>query len=591
LILGGTLYKVAQLAGGGTVIAEQLGGRRVYPNVTDQVEKRLLNVVEEMAIASGVPVPPVFLLNEERGINAFAAGYSPSDAVIGVTRGAAEQLSRDELQGVIAHEFSHILNGDMRLNLRLIGVLHGILLLGLVGREILAVAARGGGGRRSDRNGGIIYVAIAGLVLLILGFLGSIIGNLIKAAVSRQREFLADASAVQFTRNPGGIAGALKRIGGAMFGSRLTAPAAAEASHMYFSQGVWEGITGLMATHPRLDIRIRRLDPQWDGVYPSPSPGDFAAGRAWQQATGLVGDETTAQRVPVDVVEQATEQVANPSVAHRRYAAELVAAMPPTLVAAVHDPYGARAAIYAALLDRDADVRAAQLRALEQNTEPHVFELTLRLTAQVAQLDVRARLPFVDMALPALRAMSEPQYREFIKCFHALVAADDRIALFEWTLHKILLRHLRPQFQPTGRPQVAYYGLQRLGEPISVLLSALARASQGADETAFAAGASKVAEAVVKLLPAEESGLNRLNVALRELVKVAPRKRRQLVEACAATICADGRVTVKEAELLRAICDMLDCPLPPLLGGQTVPPQLAGDEMGAVREAFRDETA
>jgi uncharacterized tellurite resistance protein B-like protein len=294
--------------------------------------------------------------------------------------------------------------------------------------------------------------------------------------------------------------------------------------------------------------------------------------------------------VPVDVVEHATEQVANPSVAHRRYAAELVAAMPPALVAAVHEPYGARAAIYAALLDRDADIRTAQLRALEHNTEPHVFELTLRLTAQVAQLDVRARLPFVDMALPALRAMSEPQYREFIKCFHALVAADDRIALFEWTLHKILLRHLRPQFERAGRPQVAYYGLQRLGEPISVLLSTLARASQGADESAFAAGASKLAEAVVKLLPAEESGLNRLNVALRELAKVAPKKRRQLVDACAATICADGQVTVKEAELLRAICDMLDCPMPPLLAGQSVLPPPVVDEMTVIRNTFRDPT-
>ena len=574
LIGGGTLFKIAQLSGGGTVVAERLGGRRVYPNMADPTERRLLNVVEEMALASGIPVPPVFLLNEERGLNAFAAGFSPSDAVIGITRGAAEQLSRDELQGVVAHEFSHILNGDMRLNLRMIGILHGILLLSLVGRELLRVVARGGGGSRSRKNNGVLILLAIGVALVVLGFLGSMIGNLIKAAVSRQREFLADASAVQFTRNPGGIAGALKRIGGAIFGSRLLAPAAAEASHMYFSQGVWEGISGMMATHPPLPERIRRLDPQWDGTYPPPLPSDFATGRGYEAAVGLVGSEPrgTAALMSTGVVEHAADQVANPSDAHRRYAAELVAAMPQALVDTVHEPYGARAVIYATLLDRDADIRAAQLQSLEQNTDPQVFELTLRLTKHVNQLDVRSRLPLVDMALPALRAMSEPQYREFTECFNALVEADQKIGLFEWTLHKILVRHLRPQFEPAGATKIAYYGLQRLGQPISVLLSALARASQGDDRTALAAGARQVPNASVTLLPAEESGLKDLNAALGELAKVAPRERRRLVDACAATICADARVTVKEAELLRAICDMLDCPMPPLLPGQRVSP-------------------
>jgi Zn-dependent protease with chaperone function len=585
LIVGGTLYKIAQLLGGGTVVAENLGGRRVYPNTPDPIERRLLNVIEEMAIASGVPVPPVFLLNDERGINAFAAGYSPSDAVIGVTRGAAEQLSRDELQGVVAHEFSHVVNGDMRLNLRLIGVLHGILLLSLVGREILTAAARGSGSRRSDKNGGVIYILAIGLVLLVLGFLGSIIGNLIKAAVSRQREFLADASAVQFTRNPGGIAGALKRIGGATFGSKLVAPAAAEASHMYFSQGVWEGITGLMATHPPLDVRIRRLEPQWDGVYPPPLPKAISAERDSRATKGFVGsvDLETAQ-VPAEIVEHAADQVANPSEAHRRYAAELLAAMPSSLVDAVHEPYGARAVIFAMLLDRDADVRAGQVRTLEAKVEPGLFELTLRLTKDVAMLDDRARLPLIDMSLPALRAMSERQYRRFSTSFVDLVEADKQIALFEWALHKILLRHLRPQFDPAAKAQVVYYGLQRLGEPISVLLSALSRASQGSDETAFAAGARLVSEARVALLPPESSGLKRLDAALRELVRVTPKKRRHLVDACAATICADGRVTVREAELLRAICDMLDCPMPPLLAGQSL------GERGVQRSATLERT-
>ena len=195
------------IGGGGTVVAERLGGRRVYPNTIDPVERRLLNVVEEMALASGVPVPPVFMLNEEQGINAFAAGYSPSDAVVGVTRGCAQQLTRDQLQGVVAHEFSHILNGDMRLNLRLMGVLYGILLMGLVGRELLLHRGKGVAAAAARRNDGGLYLLLIGLAFMVLGFLGLLLGNLIKAAVSRQREFLADASAVQFTRNPDGIAG------------------------------------------------------------------------------------------------------------------------------------------------------------------------------------------------------------------------------------------------------------------------------------------------------------------------------------------------------------------------------------------------
>ncbi|MEX2317424.1 MAG: M48 family metallopeptidase [Pirellulales bacterium] len=576
LIGGGTLYKTAQLAGGGTVVAERLGGRRVYPNSTDPTERRVLNVVEEMALASGVPVPPVYLLADERGINAFAAGFSPSDAVIGVTRGCVEQLSREQLQGVIAHEFSHILNGDMRLNLRLIGVLHGILLLGLVGRELLRVASRSGGSR-SRKNNGIIYLLAIGVALLILGFLGSLIGNLIKAAMSRQREFLADASAVQFTRNPGGIAGALKRIAATVFGSRLVAPAAAEASHLYFSQGVWEGITGLMATHPPLTERIRRLDPQWDGKYPPALPSDFVADGAMQEGIGLVGEEMGAktQAVAASVVEHAAELVASPTEIHRRYAAALVASLPPAIAAASHEPYSARAVIFALLLDRDADVRAAQLRQLEQNTDPHVFEQTLRLAKDAARLDVRALLPLVDMTLPALRSMSESQYIEFLRCFTALVEADRRIGLFEWTLQQILLRHLRPQFEPVERPQIVYYGLQRLGEAASVLLSALARASQGDDQRAFDAGARQIPNVRVRLLPADASGLSQLNDALHQLARVAPPERRQLVNACAATISADGQVNVAEAELLRGICDMLDCPLPPLLPGQPLTPLAA----------------
>jgi Zn-dependent protease with chaperone function len=565
LIAGGSLFKMAQLAGGGAGVAERLGGKRVYPNSLEPNERRLLNVAEEMALASGVPVPPVYLMEEEEGVNAFAAGFSPSDAVIGVTKGCVEQLSRDQLQGVIAHEFSHILNGDMRLNLRMIGVLHGLLILGLVGRELLRLASRTGGSRRKNDPG--LYLLLIGVVMMVLGFLGMFLGNLIKAAISRQREYLADASAVQFTRNPEGISGALKRIGSAVFGSKLLSPRAPELSHMYFATGV----SNFFATHPPLAERIRRLDPQWDGSYPKPlAAGATRVGA--EGAAGFVGEEPALFRpnVPVEVVRHAADQIANPTEVHRRYAAELVAAMPQKVVDAAHEPYGARAVIFASLLDLEPSIRQVQLETLRQLTETDVYELTLNLAPAVDALDVRAYLPLVDMALPALRALSPSQYQSFSKCFIKLVQADKRLGLFEWTLQQVLLRHLRPQFEKLKPPQIVYYGLQKLGEPCSVLLSTLARASQCDEQFAFESGASVLKDVPTKLLPKEQCGLNALQASLEQLSQVAAKQRGRLVDAAAAAICADAEVRVEEAELLRGICDMLDCPMPPLLPGQRV---------------------
>ncbi len=571
LIVLGSLYKVAALRGGGTSVAEAVGGKRIHTNTSDPVERRILNVVEEMALASGVPVPPVYMLAEEKGINAFAAGYSPSDAVVAVTRGTAEQLTRDQLQGVVAHEFSHIINGDMRLNIRLIGILHGILLLGLIGQILFRIAAHSGRGSRNSKNNGAMYLFLIGLGMVILGFLGTLMGGMIKAAVSRQREYLADASAVQFTRDPSGIAGALKRIGAAVFGSKIEHPNAAEVSHMYFGQGVREGFSGLMATHPPLEKRIAALDPEWDGKFP-PLPDTPSAFVEIAGAAGLVGASPLGDRVPVDVVEDAADQIGNPTEIHRAYAHELVERLPETIVTAVHEPYGARAVIFSLLLDRDEAVRNLQFETLTRFMPPDIVKLTRELAPVVDGLDVRGRLPLVDMSLPALRAMAPPQYREFSQAFQELVAADRRVALFEWTLHRVLLRHLRPQFESARPPRVAYYALTRLGGPCSVLLSALAYAGNAPDKAreALAEAASHLPKAKIELLPPEECDLKQLDAALTELARVAAKHRQRLVEACAAAICADDEVKIREAELLRGICDMLDCPMPPLLPGQPV---------------------
>lgn len=581
LIGGGSLYKVAALrVAGGRGVAEGLGGRRIlHDTAADASERRLLNVVDEMAIASGTPSPPVFLL-EDTAINAFAAGYSPSDAVIGVTRGCVEQLSRDELQGVVAHEFSHILNGDMRMSIRLIGVLHGILLLGLIGRLVLRTVfgtgahydSRRSGSDDSGKGGSAIVVVLAiGTALIVVGSIGSLMGGLIKAAVSRQREYLADASAVQFTRNPDGIAGALKQILASAQSGRLKHPRAAELSHMYFAQGVWEGFTSLMATHPPLPDRIRSVDPSWDGALPDPTEGQQQV--ELENVAAFAGQGRSSNAVSVQSIDDAVDQIGDPEEVHRRYAAELIATLPPLVRAAAGSPDQARAVVYGLLLDRDPVVRERQQSALEELADPSVVSfLFTRVAPVLDDINPRLRLPLIDLSLPSLAAMSFPQYQRFCRSFRALVEADERLDLFEWTLSQVLLRHLRPQFERVRSPRVHYQSLEPLLDDCGVLLSSLAYrcGERGNVVDGYAAGCRVLGAGMPELRREGKCGLNDLRNALERLAQAEARLRGKVVDAAAAVICDDGQVQVAEAELLRGIADLLDCPMPPLLPGQSV---------------------
>ena len=473
---GGTLFKIAQLRGGGRVIAEELGGRGLNPDTSVPAERQLLNVVEEMAIASGTPAPPVYLLDQEEGINAFAAGFTINDAVIGVTRGAVERLPRDEIQGVIAHEFSHILNGDMRLNIRLIGLLNGILIIGILGYFMLRVAAFSGSRhRRSSRDRSPLPMLALGAGLIVVGFLGTFFGNLIKAGVSRQREFLADASAVQFTRQPAGIAGALKRIGGFLSGSTVQSPNAPEASHMFFGRAT-SGLSGLFATHPPLAERIRKLEPSWNGQFTEGAPRrdrNLAPQPSTAGVVGLAGAEAV-NRGAAESVTRAVDHIGQPSTAHLQYAATLVDGLPTAIVGAAHEPYGARALIYALLIDRQTEAREVQLAHLSRAADPGVYKETLKLLQLIEQLDARVRLPLVDIALPALRALTDAQYQQFKQNVVELVEADRTIDLFEWSLQRILLHDLEAQQFNVTPGRVRYHKLHRLQPHYELLLSTLA---------------------------------------------------------------------------------------------------------------------
>ena len=556
---GGSLYKISELAGGGRVIAEQLGGRRLDHATSDPVERKLLNVVDEMAIASGTPVPPVYLMDGESGINAFAAGHTVGNAVIGVTRGSAERLSRDELQGVIAHEFSHILNGDMRLNIRLIGFIHGILIVGLIGYFVFRSALYSGAARRRSSKDNPMPLLALGGALMVIGFLGTLFGNLIKASVSRQREFLADAAAVQFTRQPDGIGGALKKIGGFTKGSTIASPNAPQASHMFFGQALTASFSSMFATHPPLRQRISRIDPSWDGA--------FEAGEAVAAAPRTAG--VTAGFAAGAAPGQAVERIGQPGADHLRYAADLVHDLPQQVIAAVHEPYGARAVIYAMLIDPDATTRGHQLEQLRQHADEGVYDETLKLLKTGPPLSDRARLPVVDLAIPALRALSPAQYGAFRQNVEVLVRADRKIDLFEWTLQRVLLHHLESHFTKAPPPRVMYYALNRLANECELLLSTLAYVGHETKEEAR--HALEVAAAHLKLpqttlLPSERCGLEALDGALEKLNRVAPRLKRQVLSSCVACISADHEVTDREAELLRAVSDSLGCPMPPILG-------------------------
>ena len=564
VIFGGSAYKTMALSSGGTVVAESLGGRLISQGTSDLHERKALNVVEEMAIASGTPVPPVYLLEREQGINAFAAGFTPGDAVIGLTRGTITYLTREELQGVIAHEFSHILHGDMRLNIRLIGILHGVLLIGLIGYIVLR-SIRGG----SNKNTGAIMGL--GVGLLVIGFTGTFFGNLIKASVSRQREFLADASAVQFTRNNIGIAGALKKIGGYTPGSELDTPEAPTMSHAYFSSGVSSFMQSIFATHPPLDVRIKRIDPNWDGDFEPVTKEVSEDQRTSEQPkqTSKTGAMKTAA-ASVVIASQILKSVGQTSPEQLNYAVSLVNDIPTEIRDAVHDPYSARAIIYCLVIDdKQANIRDKQIHRIREMGDADIFELVRKLLGAVQALDIRFRLPLIDMTLPSLRLLSKEQYLLFKKNLLFLIQADNRIDLFEWSLQKILFHHLDPEFDRPGKKVAKFRSYKVVKKHIDVLISMLVYASVQ-DKTeikvTFSHAEQELGLTNLVLLSRQEINIKNLDLAVENLALLKPLLKPRLLKACLIIITQDQKYSPDEMELIRAIGDVLDCPVPPYLG-------------------------
>ncbi len=571
-----SLYKWQEFSGGGAAVAEGVGARRVEPGSAEPKERQLLNVVEEMAIAAGLPAPAVYVLDDEPGINAFAAGLTTSDAVVTVTRGTLDKLTRDELQGVIGHEFSHILNGDMRLNLRLTAVIFGSLVLGLAGRGVLWSLRGARVSSRDNKNSGgvVIAIALVGVALLVLGYIGYFFGRLIQAAVSRQREFLADASAVQFTRNPAGITCALKKIGGYTLGSDVTAHRTAQISHFFFAQGFRSNFGGLWATHPPLDERIRAIDPQFDGKMSDQSEivdvehDNLGSAGFAPLHQSFQGSRPPLRRVafqPAAVV----ATVGTLAESHFRDAQTLLSAMPASLRAAARDPAQAPTLVYGLLLDSDETVRTRQLALVAAQDGPPAAEALEGLLPALAAVGEETRLALLQLTLPALRFLDPAALGPFLTTLDELVHADGVVTPFEFALQKMLARQLGLARAP--HPRIAYYSFEDVAVEIAVVLSVLAHIGTRDEDAAAAAFATGITQlpainSALALLSPAASTLAALDVALDKLADATPVIKQRLLAAAAHVISADGQVTVEEGVLYRALAATLDVPMPLLAG-------------------------
>ncbi len=570
-ILGSSLYKTSVLSAGGGRVAVDMGGTLVPTDVQDPLRRRLRNVVEEMAIASGVPVPEIYVLEEEQGINAFAAGFSPSDAAVAVTRGTLEVLDRDELQGVIAHEFSHILNGDMKLNVRLMGVLFGIMVLGLIGRLIV----RGGYHTSiisSRRDRGAPVVLVVGIGLVVLGGIGVFFARLIKASVSRQREYLADASAVQFTRQSEGIANALKKIGGYSEGSKISASDPEEVSHMLFGSGA--GLMGMFATHPPLVDRIKALDPSFDAsqfprvdVSPQRMHRDDESRHA-----AFAGDHTTAIASGGTKVlaESIAETVGRPKKEHVEFARDIRQGIPESLYDAAHSSELAYLLAVALVLDRSGRVTDRQISLVKEQLGQQRTQFVRRFYDDLLGCGAEFRLPLLEIAFPALKLRPKLQLSYLVSLTARLIEVDGQIDLYEFCFYRIMMSNLGRAIDPVGKRQATRSGRSELRPAAAQLIRILADYGNDNDaerEAAFAAGIARLGP----WAQGETYQSNRddtvaiLDRSLDVLLGLNSKGQETLLRAVSATAAHDGVLSVAEAELIRAVCATLNYPLPPIL--------------------------
>lgn len=554
VILIGSWSKLAQLSAGGKVVAQSLGGRPVEPTTTDLAERRLLNVVEEMAIASGLPVPEVWIMDEEQGINAFAAGTDPSNAVVGVTRGALDRLNRPELQGVVAHEFSHILNGDMKLNMRLMGWIFGLVMLSMLGRMMIEAFRFVRGSSRDSKGGGIVVaIMLAGVAVWLVGSVGVLFARMLQAAISRQREYLADASAVQFTRDPGGIAGALKKIGGLSGHGRISSPKAMEARHMFFASS---GLASLMATHPPLEKRILAIEPQWKGEMSNGMADPVSAG----EFSGAMGFSGTLEQVGSgDRLDSLGES--------GRLDSDVGAMIREELRAGKVTSFSkdeAKALLLGLLVAADADGRRkAEALLAAHGAGAEVILQVMGWSRDLGGYTSSKKLALVDLSLSWLRKMSRAEAQDFVKASQALIEADGEVNLFEFMLQKVIERHVCIGLGLKQVPAMRYRSIVDLETEVAQLIGMFGLLAGGGASTE--AAAAEYREHTGRALPPVSAGLHGVSLALAAMDAATPLVKQQILRMCALVATEDGRIADRELELFRATAEAIGAPIPPMV--------------------------
>ena len=567
LVIGGaSLFKTLSLRAGGGVVARSLGGTRIERGTRDPALRRLHNVVEEMTIASGVTMPEVYVLESEDGINAFAAGNTPADAAIAVTRGAITRLNREELQGVIAHEFSHVLNGDMRLNSKLLGWVFGLLAVAIAAR--IFMRGVGAGRRRDDKGGALVLIALA---VMVIGYIGVFVGRILQAAVSRHRERLADASAVQFTRNPAGLTGALLKIAGVSAGSRLESPDKEEVAHMLFAPGMRR----LFATHPSLAERLRELDPSFQ-TRNLDSLAAAAAKDAEQvrlaSSFSDVGPNAVSALAPAasTVSSSAAERVAGLAgtfdETQQRYAQQARQTIPDELHSYADSPDAARILLFALLRGADAEVAARQDEIIRQAYGAPLMESVFASLPVARDLQPALRLPAVQQLIPAIRHMTFAERQELRSVVQRLALADHRIDVFECCLTLLLEAALRDGLE--GNNEHGSHSLVHSADAITSLFAVLAEqgaADRQVAQRAYDAGLEHVLPHHSRPFAAVTQWPTALRDSLHELASLRPTAKKVLIEGLVLTVAHDRRLSIAEGELLRTVCATLHCPLPPIL--------------------------
>ncbi len=559
-----SLFKTATLRSGGGKVARDLGGVLVEADARDPLRRRLYNVVEEIALASGIPVPEIYVLEQESGINAFAAGFTPADAAVAVTRGALEKLNRSELQGVIAHEFSHIFNGDMRLNIRLMGALFGILMLSLIGRRVLHGSYFMG--RSKNNNGGaIVLVAIA---VMLVGYIGLFFGRWIKSAVSRQREYLADASAVQFTRDPDGIAGALKKISIYSDASYLNVETE-EVSHMLFGDGEK---TSMFSTHPPLNERIQRIDKSF-------KPEDLVTlaksiqrkGRAEAEQAAKEQESETKRGAGLFDADKLVDQIGHPDFSRILMAAALAASIPEKINQAAHSSQWATEVLFYCLMDQDDEIRERQLLVVAQNMGSDSEARVRGLLNAAPELAREQRLPLLEISIPELKRRPPDYVSKVLTTVNALSDADGQTDVFEYLMAKIIEQHLWESMNPQ---RVRLSGKKSLKQVIGKALDVIAvlalhgHESIAGAESAYRAGSELLVGETAVPMQEVKDWSDTLDSALPALDQLKPADKEKLVKALIATVMADNKIAVSEMELLRVVCSVIHVPLPMITGGK-----------------------